>query len=145
MSAHLRQTGCHEPGIRSRPVDVPRPVPLAGAGRCARQRAMPQVGETAAALVALRRLLEYLLRLHIHETQPHGAVAQNALQMPQAAASTEPLLGIERDHAMAGLPDAVDAGIAAESQPRAERPYANHLAALISPGRDAASQPVSRL
>ena len=98
---------------------------------------MPQVGETAAALVAFHRLLEYLLRLHIHETQPHGAVAQNALQMPQAAASAEPLFGIKRDHAMAGLPDAVDAGIAAESEPRAERPYAYHFAELISRGRDA--------
>src|SRR5712671_2715734 len=103
---------------------------------------MPQIGETAATLVAFHRLLKYLLRLQVHETQPHSAVAQNALQMPQAAAAAEPLLGIERDHAMAGLPDAVDAGIAAESEARAKRPYANHFTELIPRGCYAGSQRV---
>src|SRR5947207_1499873 len=70
---------------------------------------------------------------------PHRVMAQNTLQMPYAAASAEPLLGIQRDHAMTRLPDALAAWITAESQTAAERPDATHLIELVAgrrnPGR----------
>ena len=69
-------------------------------------------------------------------------MAQNALQMPHTAAAAEALLGIERDHAMAGFPNAFGPWIAAEPQPASQRPDANDLVEFAARRRDAGSHRV---
>src|SRR5262249_12959687 len=100
----MQQSRFHELGIGAGDVELPRPFEVNAAGRRPSQGAMPEVGEIAAALVALGGLLEYLFRLHVHEAQAHRTMPQNALQMAQPAASAEALFAVQRDHAMGCFP-----------------------------------------
>ncbi len=89
------------------------------------QRAMPQLDELDATLVPFPRILEHLVRLHIQEAQPHGAVAHDALQMAHAAAAAIALARIQRHHHVAAFPNSFAPRINAKADAVAERPDAN--------------------
>src|SRR5262249_43656283 len=128
--------------IRPRDVEFSRPIQVNAAGRRRGERAMPQVGEIPAPLVAFDRVLENLLGLHIHETQPHRTMPENPLEVSHTAASAEALLGIECDYAMAGFPNPLAPGITAKAEAGAQRPNASYLVKLRVSRRETGSQRV---
>src|ERR1700722_14768330 len=93
---------------------------------------MPVVDELAAALVALLRMGKHFFRLEDEEAQAHGAVAHDAFEMADAAATAELLLGIEADGDMAAFPDAIDIGPAAIPDAVAKGPDAGQFVELAA-------------
>ena len=121
---------------------------FAGAGqvngirRCGGQRAMPQLDELHTALVALLRILEHFVRLHVQEAQAHGALAHDAFQMAHAAAAAIAFARIERHHHVAAFPDAFAPRINSKADAVAERPDANEAVQISVRGGQAGRQHV---
>src|SRR5262249_15628496 len=82
----------------------------------------------ATALVTRFGLLEDLIGLEVHESPPHRAMAENTLEMPDPAASAKPLLRVERNDTVAGLPHAIQVWIEAEPDAYPKRPDTGDLA-----------------
>src|SRR5689334_8489213 len=101
---------------------------------------MPHLTEIPLAAVAVTRRGEDLLGLHVQEAKPHGAMPHDAFQMSDTSTAAEALLGIERHHRVACLPDAVCVRIAAETNTVAQIPDANCTVKRIARSGDARRQ-----
>src|SRR5947208_168474 len=95
---------------------------VATSARCRFTRSCSLIG---VAVVAMARRREEFFRLHIQKAHTHRTVPHDAFQVAHPAAAAELLFRIERDHGMAGLPDAIQVRVAAEANAIAQVPNAN--------------------
>ena len=86
-----------------------------------------QLHELGAALVALLRGGEDLVRLQIQEAQAHGAMAHDAFQVPDAAAAAEFSLGSSETTMWPPSQTPSACGIAPEADAVAQGPDADQL------------------
>src|SRR5262249_33627904 len=81
-----------------------------------------KVGKIPTALIASFGLFEDLIGLEVHKSPTHCAMAENTLEMSDAAASAKPLLRVESNDGVASFPHTVQAWRAAEPDTCSERP-----------------------
>ena len=96
------------------------------------QRQVIQLDEVGAALVALACGGEDLVGLQIEKSEPHGAVAGDALEVSAPAAGAVFLLGIEGDDGMATFPGALGIWITPEADAVADGPDADQTVELAA-------------
>ena len=103
---------------------------------------MPELQELAGAVISVAGGDEDFLWLHIQKSQAHGAVAHDAFEVSDAAATAVALLGVERDDHVARLPDAVVVRMAAVADAVTEVPDAHEVVHGFVGGGDAGGQRV---
>src|ERR1700736_813385 len=96
---------------------------------------MPQVDELAAALIPFFRGGKHFFRFPVEKAESHGAVAHDALEMPQASAAAEAFLGIKCDGDVTAFPNALNVGPAAISNAVADGPHTRELVELAASRR----------
>src|SRR4029077_15003601 len=92
---------------------------------------MTERHEFGAARISAAGVGENLFRLEIEKPQAHGAMTEDALQVPASAAPAKVLFGIERHDGVPAFPHAFAPGIAAEAHTVSKRPYANEFLQLV--------------
>src|SRR5579862_2676071 len=93
-------------------------------------------------MIALSGVLENLVGFQVEETQTHSAMAHDALEMADTAATAILLGGVQRNHGVAAFPNPVAGGIDTEADAVAERPDSNQAVELIAPRREASRDDV---
>ena len=132
----------HKAGLRTRDIEAPRTVQVNAVCRPGGQCPMPQLPEVAGPLVAVAGGHEDLFRFHIQKPQPHGAMPHDAFQVTGAAATAVALLGVQRDHHVARLPNSIIVRMAAVADAVAQVPHAHQLLHRFVSGGDARGQRV---
>src|ERR1700683_3369508 len=81
----MQEVEIQMPGVESGDEEFAGPRQVNGIRSGRSQCAMPELHEFHATLVALSRVLEYLIRLHVQKAEAHRTVPHDALQMSHPA------------------------------------------------------------
>src|SRR6202012_3693417 len=128
----LEQVQIEEADVESGEIEAAGTFEMDGGSGAGGERAVPALHKVGAALVAVFCVGENLVRLHIHEAEAHGAMADDAFEVSDATATAESFLGVERDDGVPAFEGAIRIGIAAEADAVAERPYADGLVEQVA-------------
>ena len=140
LQVHAEQTGIDVVGVGTGQIEAAGAIQMDAGSGGGSQRTVPEADEGDGAGLVVPRREEHFFRLQIEKAEANGAVAHDAFQVSHAAAAAIALLGVERNHGVATLPNAFAARVPAEADAIAQVPDAHQFFHRAARGGDAGCQ-----